>query len=334
MEATASPDRARQVRHGMWAVGGRGVGRARRVRRRAGRRGDRADAAATAPGRASGCSSWPAAPAASALAAAELVAPDGEVVVLRRRAADDRDRRHPRRSRRAWRNVRTAGPRPRGHRRARRRLRRRGLPRGPDVRARSGPRGGRGAAGAAPGRPRGRVAVWGPRARNPWLGCVFDAVGAQLGAPVPPPGVPGPFALDDPDGLAALLRDAGLADVAVDELAVPPPARRSTTGGPARPRSPGRSPGMLRASMPRAMSRRASARSRAAAVAPYATATAGLSFPGLDARRDRLPRDSPARPDRRIHPTGGAWRPAAGRSLGERPHRAAPVSGEPDRSAP
>ena len=63
--------------------------------------------------------------------------------------------------------------------------------------------------------------MWGPRARNPWLGVVFDAVGAQLGAPVPPPGVPGPFALDDPDRLGRLLRDAGLADVAVDEVPVP-----------------------------------------------------------------------------------------------------------------
>src|SRR5207248_2525770 len=44
-------------------------------------------------------------------------------------------------------------------------------------------------------RPAGRVAlaVWGPRNGNPWLGLVFDAVSAQIGSPVPPPGVPGPF---------------------------------------------------------------------------------------------------------------------------------------------
>jgi ubiquinone/menaquinone biosynthesis C-methylase UbiE len=72
-------------------------------------------------------------------------------------------------------------------------------------------------------RPGGRcaLAVWGPRARNAWLGVVFDAVGAQLGAPVPPPGVPGPFALDDPERLGRLLRDAGLAGVAVHEVAAP-----------------------------------------------------------------------------------------------------------------
>jgi SAM-dependent methyltransferase len=68
-------------------------------------------------------------------------------------------------------------------------------------------------------RPGGRVAlaVWGPRARNPWLGIVLDAVSAELGAPVPPPGIPGPFSLEDRDRLAALLRGAGLTDVAVEE---------------------------------------------------------------------------------------------------------------------
>ena len=72
-------------------------------------------------------------------------------------------------------------------------------------------------------RPGGRVAlaVWGPRAANPWLGLVFDAVAAQLGAPVPPPGIPGPFALDDPDRLARLLAGARLADVVVTEEPTP-----------------------------------------------------------------------------------------------------------------
>ena len=43
-------------------------------------------------------------------------------------------------------------------------------------------------------RPGGRVAVavWAARERNPWLGLVMDAVSAQIGAPVPPPGDPGP----------------------------------------------------------------------------------------------------------------------------------------------
>lgn len=72
-------------------------------------------------------------------------------------------------------------------------------------------------------RPGGRVAVavWGPRERNPWLGVVFDLVGDALGAPMPPPGVPGPFALSDAGGLATLLRGAGLEGVEVVEVAVP-----------------------------------------------------------------------------------------------------------------
>ena len=72
-------------------------------------------------------------------------------------------------------------------------------------------------------RPGGRfaVAVWGPRERNPWLALVFDAVSAQIGAPMPPPGVPGPFSLDDAARLAGVLRSGGLDAVAVSELAVP-----------------------------------------------------------------------------------------------------------------
>ena len=72
-------------------------------------------------------------------------------------------------------------------------------------------------------RPGGRVAlaVWGPRDRNPWLGVVLDAVSAQLGKPVPPPGIPGPFSLGDADKLAALLSDAELSDVVISELPVP-----------------------------------------------------------------------------------------------------------------
>jgi SAM-dependent methyltransferase len=66
-------------------------------------------------------------------------------------------------------------------------------------------------------RPGGRfaVAVWGPRERNPWLGIVFDAAAAELGRPVPPPGIPGPFALSD----AARLGD--LLGAPVEELDVP-----------------------------------------------------------------------------------------------------------------
>lgn len=72
-------------------------------------------------------------------------------------------------------------------------------------------------------RPGGRVsiAVWGPRARNPWLALVLDAASAQLGRPMPPPGMPGPFALSEASELRGTLRDAGFSDVVVTELAVP-----------------------------------------------------------------------------------------------------------------
>jgi SAM-dependent methyltransferase len=72
-------------------------------------------------------------------------------------------------------------------------------------------------------RPGGRLAlsVWGPRARNPWLGVVFDAVSEQLGAPAPPPGSPHPFSLDDGEQVRRLLTGAGLSDVVVEELPTP-----------------------------------------------------------------------------------------------------------------
>lgn len=72
-------------------------------------------------------------------------------------------------------------------------------------------------------RPGGRVAlsVWGPRAENPWLGLVLDAVSAEVGAPMPPPGVPGPFALEDSAELERSLAGAGLSEVQVSRLEVP-----------------------------------------------------------------------------------------------------------------
>jgi SAM-dependent methyltransferase len=71
-------------------------------------------------------------------------------------------------------------------------------------------------------RPDGRFAIafWGPRERNPWLGALFDAVTAQLGNPVPPPGLPGPFSLGDREHVDELFPDA-----TIREVAVPMPAR-------------------------------------------------------------------------------------------------------------
>ncbi len=129
-------------------------------------------------------------------------------------------------------------------------------------------------------RPGGRLvlAVWGPREKNPWLGVVLDSVSAQIGAPVPPPGIPGPFSLDDPDRLTGLLSDADLSDVVVSELPMPLHAdsfdewwsRTSSLAGPLA--------GML-ASLPedaaRALHRRVQE-----AVSAYET-PAGLDFPGV-----------------------------------------------------
>lgn len=129
-------------------------------------------------------------------------------------------------------------------------------------------------------RPGGRfaLAVWGPRADNPWLGVVFDAVGAQLGQPMPPPGVNGPFALGDADRLGGLLRAAGLDEVGVAGLPMPlvdPTfdawwSRTSALAGPLAARLAGmgeRDRAELRARL-------------ADAVRPYETAD-GLAFPGL-----------------------------------------------------
>jgi SAM-dependent methyltransferase len=72
-------------------------------------------------------------------------------------------------------------------------------------------------------RPGGRVAaaVWGPREQNPWLAVVLDALGAVVGMQLPPPGIPGPFALGDADALTALFAGAPFTDVRVEPVDVP-----------------------------------------------------------------------------------------------------------------
>jgi SAM-dependent methyltransferase len=129
-------------------------------------------------------------------------------------------------------------------------------------------------------RPGGRaaVAVWAARERNPWLGLMMDVVSAHTGAPVPPPGIPGPFALGDADELRRLFDDAGLADVRVGELSVPLRTasfdewwgRTTALAGPL---------SAILAAMPEeaVQALREAAR---AAVRPYETASGGLDFPG------------------------------------------------------
>jgi ubiquinone/menaquinone biosynthesis C-methylase UbiE len=72
-------------------------------------------------------------------------------------------------------------------------------------------------------RPGGRasLAAWGPKAANPWLGIVFDAVSGELGHPVPPPGIPGPFNLEDAARLQATLASAGFGDINVQDVQAP-----------------------------------------------------------------------------------------------------------------
>jgi ubiquinone/menaquinone biosynthesis C-methylase UbiE len=125
----------------------------------------------------------------------------------------------------------------------------------------------------------GRLAasVWGPRDRNPWLGLVMAAVSAEVGSPMPPPGMPGPFALDDAGRLHGLVVDAGFAAVELSELSVPMHdasfddwwARTSSLAGPISARL---------AAMPDDARARLHDRLREA-VRPYEHAT-GLTFPG------------------------------------------------------
>jgi SAM-dependent methyltransferase len=145
--------------------------------------------------------------------------------------------------------------------------------------------------------PGGRVAiaVWGPRERNPWLAIVLDAAAVLLGAPIPPPGVPGPFSLQDAEQLSGLLAGAGLTWVTIGEAPVPLRAasveewwtRTCALAGPL---------AKILDSMPPEAKNALAARAREAA-RPYETAN-GLEFPGVtllaSARRHRA-RPTPAR---------------------------------------
>jgi SAM-dependent methyltransferase len=72
-------------------------------------------------------------------------------------------------------------------------------------------------------RPNGRavVAVWASSQENPWLGVLLKAIREIAGIVVPPPGLPGPFALSDRRGLEGLFAGAGFSDLAIQPVAVP-----------------------------------------------------------------------------------------------------------------
>ena len=108
---------------------------------------------------------------------------------------------------------------------------------------------------------------------------MLDAVSAQLGVPVPPPDVPGPFALDDSGLLTHLLQSADLDEVVVDEISTPLHAdsfddwwsRTSALAGPL---------ANLLSALPDEAARELRGR-LLEAIRPYETAS-GLDFPGVN----------------------------------------------------
>jgi SAM-dependent methyltransferase len=64
-------------------------------------------------------------------------------------------------------------------------------------------------------RPGGRLVLltWQPFARQEWISSFFAALDAGRGLAAPPPGMPGPFGLSDPDQVREILTSAGFADV-------------------------------------------------------------------------------------------------------------------------
>lgn len=64
-------------------------------------------------------------------------------------------------------------------------------------------------------RPGGRadLAVWAPARDNLWIAAMLGVLGRYLELPAPVPRAPGPFALDDPDYIRALLGGAGFVDI-------------------------------------------------------------------------------------------------------------------------
>jgi SAM-dependent methyltransferase len=159
-------------------------------------------------------------------------------------------------------------------------------------------------------KPGGRLAltVWGPRAANPWLSLVFDAVSAELQTPVPPPGVPHPFSLDDHDRLAAVLSTAGLAELAITELPTPYRAatvdewwaRTAVLAGPLARRLAALEPAQA-----------SQLRDRATRAASQYLGPEGLEFPGVSllatARRQKVSGVRSAR-ECRVALDSGEWR--------------------------
>ena len=70
-------------------------------------------------------------------------------------------------------------------------------------------------------RPGGRMALltWQPLANNEWIGEFMAAFSAGRELPAPPPDVPGPFSLAEPERVRSVLGRAGFDDVTLDGIA-------------------------------------------------------------------------------------------------------------------
>ncbi len=62
------------------------------------------------------------------------------------------------------------------------------------------------------------LAVWSGAETNPWAAVPMQAISSHLGAPPPPPGTPGLWALADEHRLRQLITDAGLGDIRTELL--------------------------------------------------------------------------------------------------------------------
>lgn len=72
-------------------------------------------------------------------------------------------------------------------------------------------------------RPGGRLLLlaWQPVMENEWVQTIRSSVALGRDLPVPPPGLPGPFGLAEPDDVRALLGGVGYDDVGLDDLRLP-----------------------------------------------------------------------------------------------------------------
>jgi SAM-dependent methyltransferase len=128
-------------------------------------------------------------------------------------------------------------------------------------------------------RPGGRLVavVWADEAANPWLAVAFRAVMDELGAPDPPPGTPGPFALGEGDRLRDVLREGGFDDPVVERVALEEPHESFDSWWSTIETSAGPMVAVLNALTDE---QREAVRARARdAVSPYATESGSLVFP-------------------------------------------------------